>query len=116
MLAGLPDGLGTRVGASGGSLSGGERQRLAVARALLGRSELLLLDEPTAHLDAPTAAAMMSDLRAATRDRIVVLVTHRAEDRRPGDRMLHLGSRDIQVGDYGAVDPAVAYEYEKSPV
>jgi ATP-binding cassette subfamily C protein CydCD len=90
LLARLPDGLGARVGASGGSLSGGERQRLAVARALLGRSQLLLLDEPTAHLDAPTAAAMMSDLRAATRDRIVVLVTHRAEDRRPGDRVVQL--------------------------
>jgi ATP-binding cassette subfamily C protein CydCD len=90
LLARLPDGLGTHVGASGGALSGGERQRLAVARALLGRSELLLLDEPTAHLDAPTAAAMMSDLRAATQDRVVVLVTHRAEDRRQGDRVVQL--------------------------
>jgi ATP-binding cassette subfamily C protein CydCD len=93
LLTRLPDGLGARVGAAGASLSGGERQRLAVARALLGRSEILLLDEPTAHLDAPTAAAMMSELRAATRDRIVVLVTHRADDRRPGDRVVHLGAR-----------------------
>lgn len=90
LLSRLPDGLSARVGASGHALSGGERQRLAVARALLGRSELLLLDEPTAHLDAQTAAAMMSDIRDATRDRLVVLVTHRADDRRPGDHVVRL--------------------------
>ena len=92
LLERLPDGLDARVGASGGSLSGGERQRLAVARALLGRSELLLLDEPTAHLDEPTAAAMMADIRSATGDRMVVLVTHRAEDRSPSDRALSLAA------------------------
>ncbi|MEO6532281.1 MAG: thiol reductant ABC exporter subunit CydC [Pseudolysinimonas sp.] len=90
LLARLGDGLNTRVGAGGASLSGGERQRLAVARALLGRSELLLLDEPTAHLDEPTAAAMMADLRAATHDRCVVLVTHRATDRRDDDERIDL--------------------------
>ena len=111
LLSALPDGLGARVGASGGSLSGGERQRLAVARALLGRSELLLLDEPTAHLDAPTAAAMMSDLRAATRDRIVVLVTHRAEDRRLGDRVLTLGAPEESEAQAHTAE----YAYENSP-
>lgn len=91
LLASLADGLDTRVGAGGRALSGGERQRLAVARALLTRADVLLLDEPTAHLDAPTAEAMMGDIRAAAEDRVVILVSHRHADRRPGDRVVHLG-------------------------
>jgi ATP-binding cassette subfamily C protein CydCD len=94
LLARLAEGLDTRVGAGGASLSGGERQRLAVARALLGRSQLLLLDEPTAHLDEPTAQAMMADLRSATRDRCVVLVTHRRSDLRDGDERIVLLDRE----------------------
>jgi ATP-binding cassette subfamily C protein CydCD len=90
LLGTLPDGLDTRVGPGGSALSGGERQRLAVARALLTRAEVILLDEPTAHLDAPTAAGMMSDIRRATADRIVVLVSHRPADRHPADEVVRL--------------------------
>jgi ATP-binding cassette subfamily C protein CydCD len=89
---GLSLGLDTRVGAGGSALSGGERQRLAVARALLTHAEVILLDEPAAHLDRPTAEAMMADIRRATADRIVVLVSHRPDAQAPeGSRVIALG-------------------------
>ncbi|WP_158437701.1 thiol reductant ABC exporter subunit CydC [Naasia lichenicola] len=76
LLDRLPDGLDSRVGAQGGQLSGGERQRLAVARSLLSSADVVLLDEPTAHLDHDSAVTLMADLRTALRDHLVVLVSH----------------------------------------
>lgn len=94
LLASLPDGLETRIGPAGSRFSGGQRQRLAVARTLLTRTDVILLDEPTAHLDGEAAAALIADLRAATRDRIAILVTHRDDELLRGDRVIDLGERD----------------------
>jgi ATP-binding cassette, subfamily C, bacterial CydC len=75
----LPDGWDTQVGETGRELSGGQRQRVALARALLADAPLLVLDEPTAHLDHATASDLMRDVFAATRERSVLLITHRPE-------------------------------------
>jgi ATP-binding cassette subfamily C protein CydCD len=75
----LPDGLATAVGEHGARLSGGQRQRLALARALLAHVRVLVLDEPTEHLDEPTARAFVADLERGVRDRTVVVLTHRPD-------------------------------------
>jgi thiol reductant ABC exporter CydC subunit len=78
-VRGLPDGWDTLVGEEGRELSGGQRQRLVVARALLANAPVLVLDEPTAHLDAATAERLIADVLDAAADRTVLLITHRPE-------------------------------------
>jgi ATP-binding cassette subfamily C protein CydCD len=90
LLARLEDGLDTRIGPGGAFLSGGERQRLAVARTLMTGADVILLDEPTAHLDAESGRAMLAELRHGLRDRTVVLVTHNPDDIGPADSRLDL--------------------------
>ena len=75
----LPRGWDTQVGTRGAAMSGGERQRLALARALLADPAVLILDEPTAHLDPAARAALTTDLLAVTRGRTTLLITHELE-------------------------------------
>ena len=75
----LPRGWDTQVGTRGAAMSGGERQRLALARALLADPAVLILDEPTAHLDPAARVALTADLLAVTRGRTTLLITHELE-------------------------------------
>ena len=90
-VASLPDGLETRVGEEGTKLSGGQRQRLTVARALLSDAPVLVLDEPTAHLDPETAEVLVRDILAAAGDRSILLITHRPEGLDLVDEVVELG-------------------------
>jgi ATP-binding cassette, subfamily C, bacterial CydC len=78
-VASLPEGLDTLVGEEGTELSGGQRQRITLARALLADAPVLVLDEPTAHLDPETAEEVVGDMLSAAGDRTVVVITHRPE-------------------------------------
>jgi ATP-binding cassette, subfamily C, bacterial CydC len=75
-LDALPDGLDTFVGDDGALVSGGQRQRIALARAFLSGARILVLDEPTAHLDEETAVAVLDDLIDASGDAGLLLITH----------------------------------------
>ncbi|HEY9377132.1 MAG TPA: ATP-binding cassette domain-containing protein, partial [Jiangellaceae bacterium] len=77
---GLPEGLDTHVGERGVKISAGQRQRIGLARTLLADFDVLVLDEPTEHLDEPTATALMADLLTETAGQTVLLMTHRTQD------------------------------------
>ena len=81
----------SRIGASGAYLSGGQRQRLAVARTLLAGAQVIILDEPTAHLDEQLATSLMTDLREILHDKAVVVVTHDHSLIMPSDRVIAVG-------------------------
>lgn len=82
-----PEGLNAWIGEGGRQLSGGEQRRLGLARALLHPAPLVLLDEPTEGLDADTEQKMLHLLRENTRDRTVIIITHRLHDLASLDRI-----------------------------
>ena len=96
-LATQPEGLESRIGSGGHQLSGGQRCKLAVARAMVGGHQIILLDEPTAHLGVDEAQELLSTLHQALAGRTVVMITH---DQKLADQCTHridLGSQKPAV-------------------
>ncbi|MQT00550.1 ABC transporter ATP-binding protein [Streptomyces jumonjinensis] len=88
LVRSLPDGLDTVVGERGYRLSGGERQRMTIARLLLARQRVVILDEATAHLDNTSEAAVQAALTEALSGRTAVVIAHRLSTVRAADQIL----------------------------
>ena len=101
-----PDGYDTMLGERGAKLSTGQRQRISIARALLLDAPILILDEPTAALDAETELAVMKNLTAWGEGRAIFLVTHRLSTIRRADRIVFL--REGRVLEVGSHDELMA--------
>jgi len=107
----LPWGLDTRVGEQGMSLSGGQRQRLALARAVLGRPRVLVLDDPLSALDVETEALVEEALRRVLAGTTAVLVVHRPSTVALADRVALLRDGTVEaVGTHrDLLDTSAAY-------
>jgi ATP-binding cassette subfamily B protein len=103
-VAGLPEGLSTRVGERGVQLSGGQSQRIAIARAFLKDAPLLILDEATSHLDTISEQAVRTALDALMTDRTTIVVAHRLSTIRAADLILVLQAGTvIESGTHSAL-------------
>jgi ABC-type multidrug transport system fused ATPase/permease subunit len=96
LLQRLPDGWNTPLGPRGNTLSGGERQRLALARAVLQSPSLLILDESTSALDAPTEQQILSNLNRHLRHQTMIVISHRLSALTWVDRIIVLNQGRIE--------------------
>lgn len=100
----LENGYDTELGERGGKLSSGQRQRLSLARAIVRNTPILILDEPTAALDAETELEVMQNLRQWGKDKVVFLITHRVGTIRDADQIVFLEQgQPVEIGDHDSL-------------
>ncbi len=118
-IAGLPHGYDTLIGENGVLLSGGERQRIAIARVIVKGSPLVILDEPTANLDARTERKLMASLEPFLAERTVLVMSHRRAPIVGADRVLRCEAgrlaNQVQASARAAVVRAAGAP-ERSPI
>jgi ABC-type multidrug transport system fused ATPase/permease subunit len=122
VIAGLPDGLDTVVGERGYRLSGGERQRLTIARVLLMKPRVVILDEATAHLDSSSETMVQAALSEALTGRTVLVIAHRLSTIRAADQILVIeagevverGTHDQLVASGGRYDELYRTQFSQS--
>jgi ABC-type multidrug transport system fused ATPase/permease subunit len=108
----LPQGYDTELADRGGKLSTGQRQRLSIARALLKDAPILVLDEPTAALDAETEHRVMRNLAEWGKDRAIFVITHRLSTIRQADQILYLQDGELlEVGTHAELMRSMAGHY-----
>jgi ATP-binding cassette, subfamily B, bacterial len=123
LVASLPDGLDTVVGERGYRLSGGERQRLTIARLLLARPRMVILDEATAHLDSTSEAAVQAALTEALAGRTALVIAHRLSTVRAADlilviedgRVVQSGTHDELLAAGGRYEELYRTQFEQQP-
>lgn len=104
VIAGLPEGLDTRIGDNGSRLSGGQRQRLAIARAIYKDAPILILDEATSALDTESERAVQAALNELMRERTTLVIAHRLSTIERADRIVVLvEGRIVETGTHGAL-------------
>jgi ABC-type multidrug transport system fused ATPase/permease subunit len=100
----MPDGYGSMVGTRGEALSGGQRQRIAIARAVIRNSPILVLDEPTAALDANSEHLVIEALRRLMKGRTVIMIAHRLSTLVDADKIIVIkDGRLVEEGTHGAL-------------
>ena len=91
----LPDGYDTRIGEGGSSLSGGEKQRISIARAILKKAPIIILDEATASVDPENEAELQGAIESLTKDKTVIMIAHRLKTVRSADEIIVLKDGEI---------------------
>jgi ABC-type multidrug transport system fused ATPase/permease subunit len=100
----LPQGYDTELGERGGRLSAGQRQRISLARAIVRDTPVLILDEPTASLDAETEQRVLANLAGWGRDRVLFLITHRLSTIQNADQIAFLeGGKIVELGSHATL-------------